>query len=261
MTREKPEQRDDATTEVVREPGETAGEGGPGAAPEPAPVGPPGTSGTEPAPGTEAAPGAQVRRRPGRRQGSRNDDWDVKRRRILDIAADVFFARGFDRGTTKEIAARAGMSQPMIYHYFGSKERLMSEIARQVDRDFTDALDEALMGVGETAEQLRRMIGAFVRSLTHNQRTFAVYWKEYRSIPPDVAREVSGHERDFVVRVEELVGRAQEEGVLPAGHSTRIVSEGILGMMSWMHWWYKPGEFDADQITRAFCDLIGVAAD
>ncbi|TYK46865.1 TetR/AcrR family transcriptional regulator [Actinomadura decatromicini] len=206
------------------------------------------------------APPADNRRRPGRRPGSRSGDWEAKRRRILDVAADVFFVRGYERGTTKEIAERAGMSQPTIYHYVGSKEVLMSEIARQVDRDFTAALDEALDVPADPATQLRRVIDAFVRSLALNQRTFAVYWKEFRSLPKDVGREVSGHERDFVVRVEEVVRRAQDEGVLPAGHPTRIVSEGILGMMSWMHWWYKPDEFDADQVSRAFCDLIGLPA-
>ncbi|GAA2293412.1 TetR/AcrR family transcriptional regulator [Actinomadura sp. NPDC048955] len=202
-----------------------------------------------------------TRRRPGRKPGSRNDDWEDKRRRILDVAADVFFVRGYDRGTTKEIAERAGMSQPTIYHYVGSKEVLMSEIARQVDRDFTRALDEALAAPADPATQLRRVIDAFVRSLALNQRTFAVYWKEFRSLPADVGREVSGHERDFVVRVEEVVSRAQEQGVLPAEHPTRVVSEGILGMMSWMHWWYKPDEFDAEQVSAAFCDLIGLPAE
>jgi len=199
-----------------------------------------------------------TRRRPGRRPGRRNDDWEDKRRRILDVAAEVFFVRGYDRGTTQEIAERAGMSQPTIYHYVGSKEVLMSEIARQVDRDFTKALDDAFAVPADTATQLRRIIGAFVRSLAINQRTFAVYWKEFRALPEDVGREVSGHERDFVARVEEVVSRAQKEGVLPAEHPTRIISEGILGMMSWMHWWYRPDEFDPDQVAAAFCDLIGL---
>lgn len=201
-----------------------------------------------------------TRKRPGRKPGSRSDDWEDKRRRILDVAADVFFTRGYDRGTTKEIAERAGMSQPTIYHYVGSKEVLMSEIAHQVDRDFTGALDEALAVPADPATQLRRVIGAFVHSLALNQRTFAVYWKEFRSLPESVGREVSGHERDFVIRVEEVVSRAQEQGILPARHPTRIVSEGILGMMSWMHWWYKPDEFNADQVAAAFCDLIGLPA-
>ncbi|RFS81980.1 TetR/AcrR family transcriptional regulator [Actinomadura spongiicola] len=199
-----------------------------------------------------------TRRRPGRKPGSRADDWEVKRRRILDVAAEVFFTRGYERGTTKEIAERAGMSQPTIYHYVGSKEVLMTEIARQVDRDFTGALDDALAEPAPPEIQLRRMIEAFVRALALNQRTFAVYWKEFRSLPKDVGREVSGHERDFVVRVEEVVARAQEQGILPSGHPTRVVSEGILGMMSWMHWWFKPDEFDADQVAAAFCDLIGL---
>ncbi|MFI6985252.1 TetR/AcrR family transcriptional regulator [Embleya sp. NPDC050154] len=208
-------------------------------------------------------------RTPGRaattpRKGSRStagrptDDWMRKRREILDVAAEVFFTSGFDRGTTKEIAARVGMSQPSLYHYVGSKEDLMSEIARQVYRDFTQALDEALSGDHEPREQLRRVIHAFVATLVVNQHTFAVYWKEYRAIPAPVAREARAQERAFVERVERVVSAAQKQGVLSDKHSTRILSEGILGMMSWVHWWFRPGESSAEEISAAFCDLVGL---
>ncbi|MGC0416843.1 TetR/AcrR family transcriptional regulator [Embleya sp. AB8] len=186
------------------------------------------------------------------------EEWLRKRREILDVAADVFFTHGFERGTTKEIAARVGMSQPSLYHYVGSKEVLLSEIARQVDRDFTLALDAALAVEGEPADQLRRIIDAFVSSLVINQRTFAVYWKEYRSLPEQVAREAHLHEIEFTRRVEDVVARAQAAGVLPARHTTRILSEGILGMMSWMHWWYRPDVSTAAEVAAAFKDLIGL---
>jgi hypothetical protein len=28
--------------------------------------------------------------------------------------------------------------------------------------------------------------------------------------------------------------------------------------MSWMHWWYRPGEFDQQQVATAFRALIGL---
>ena len=187
-----------------------------------------------------------------------SDDWNRKRREILDAAAEVFFRRGFTGGTTKEIAAKVGISQPSIYHYVGSKEDLMVEIARQVARDFTITLNAALGAHDDPVAKLGAVIDSFVASLVLNQRTFAVYWKEYYSLPPAVAQEVSADQRAYVQRFESLVGDVQRAGYLPADQPTRIISEGILGMMSWMHWWYRPGEFDQQQVATAFRALIGL---
>lgn len=46
------------------------------------------------------------------------------RARIRDAAIEVFADDGFDRGTVRAIAARAGASPALVLHHFGSKEGL-----------------------------------------------------------------------------------------------------------------------------------------
>jgi hypothetical protein len=49
--------------------------------------------------------------------------------------------------------------------------------------------------------------------------------------------------------------------LLPAGRPTHVITEAIIGMMSWLYWWYVPGgRHRADEIADAFCELIGLAA-
>lgn len=47
-----------------------------------------------------------------------------RREQILEAALDVFAEDGFEGATTKEIAARADVTQGLIYFYFPSKEDL-----------------------------------------------------------------------------------------------------------------------------------------
>jgi len=44
---------------------------------------------------------------------------------ILDAAERVFNRRGYDRATTREIAAEAGVSEGTLYNYFGSKRAIL----------------------------------------------------------------------------------------------------------------------------------------
>lgn len=197
--------------------------------------------------------------RSGRAAGDPDSEWDRRRREILEAAAEVFFHKGFDRGTTKEVAARVGLTQPAIYHYVGSKQDLIIEIARQVDNEFSEAMSRALSTSSDPVEQLRSVVYAFTDALSRNRLSFALYWKEYRAIPPDVAKSVSAHHRTFIKQFSELVVKSQERGALPADQPTEIITQGLLGMLSWTYWWYRPdGPFSPADVARGFLSLVGL---
>src|SRR5690349_24612812 len=52
---------------------------------------------------------------------------DSTRDRIVAAATDLFAERSFDGATTREIAARAGVTQPLLNYHFRSKEELWRE--------------------------------------------------------------------------------------------------------------------------------------
>ena len=56
----------------------------------------------------------------------------AQREHILDSAATVFTRRGFERATTKLIAAEAGLSEGALYHHFRGKRDLLTGVLQRV---------------------------------------------------------------------------------------------------------------------------------
>ena len=56
----------------------------------------------------------------------------AQREHILDAAATVFTKRGFERATTKLIAAEAGLSEGALYHHFKGKRDLLVGVLQRV---------------------------------------------------------------------------------------------------------------------------------
>lgn len=54
-----------------------------------------------------------------------------RRRQILDAALALFARHGFAGTTTKAIARTAGITEGLIFHYFGGKAELLVEAAKQ----------------------------------------------------------------------------------------------------------------------------------
>lgn len=89
------------------------------------------------------------------------------RRAILQAAERCFAARGPAGASTREIAAAAGVTQPLILHYFGSKEALFQEVVdRAVHRlqsaqaqalsEETDPLDFVVLGLAGLVRETGR---------------------------------------------------------------------------------------------------------
>src|SRR5690554_4607653 len=66
---------------------------------------------------------------------------EERREAILDAAVALFDQLGYSATTVEQIAARAGVSAPTVFNYFGSKQDILYALAVRAD---TLALDEAI---------------------------------------------------------------------------------------------------------------------
>lgn len=67
-----------------------------------------------------------------------------RKSQLVGIGRALFAARGLDGTTIEEIAAAAGVSKPVIYEHFGSKEGLYRQVVDTEFRILLDSITEAL---------------------------------------------------------------------------------------------------------------------
>ena len=65
------------------------------------------------------------------RASPRRRSAEERRRQILDAALSLFARHGYGGTTTKAIAQEAGITEGLIFHYFGGKAELLVEAAKQ----------------------------------------------------------------------------------------------------------------------------------
>ena len=56
---------------------------------------------------------------------------EQKREQLLAAARALFSSQGYDQTSTVQIAARAGVSEGILFHHFGSKGGLFAQLAEQ----------------------------------------------------------------------------------------------------------------------------------
>src|ERR1700719_531431 len=72
--------------------------------------------------------------------------------KILEHATEVFCDKGYEGASMRDLSRATGMSLAGMYHYFGSKERLLYLIQKHTFSTIVSQLRDRLSGVNDARE-------------------------------------------------------------------------------------------------------------
>ncbi len=137
-----------------------------------------------------------------------------RRRQILDAAVAVFAARGHDDTRIQDVADAAGVAYGLVYHYFGTKDRLLATVFDENWATFADVV-EGLVGSPRAIDDLlRAMVDYVLGAVEAYPDRIQVILVEYGRLArrgqalthPDVARAIAS--------LSSALRTAQAKGVL-----------------------------------------------
>jgi TetR/AcrR family transcriptional regulator len=98
------------------------------------------------------------------------------RDRLLEAAAQLFNRLGYASTSVREIVAAAGVTKPVLYHYFGSKEGIYQEIVGHTLKHFEDSLRAFREREGSARERILHLCNeAFSLFLEHKDEVRLMY--------------------------------------------------------------------------------------
>jgi AcrR family transcriptional regulator len=110
---------------------------------------------------------------------------------IMRAAVEVIAEDGFEGASTRDMAARAGVSVAALYHHFPSKLGLLSEFLDEAYRVTLARIERRLDGVTGPVARLENIVGTLVWTHVHDefaQQASVVALREYtRLLPPELA--------------------------------------------------------------------------
>lgn len=84
-----------------------------------------------------------------------------RRRRLLAVAAEAFAQNGYQATSMREIAAAGGVTKPVLYDHFPSKEALFIELMKSARDGLVARGAAAMAGSGSLKQRLGAAVEAF----------------------------------------------------------------------------------------------------
>ena len=101
----------------------------------------------------------------------------VREQQMLDAAVEEFSANGFAETSMDSIAARAEISKPMLYLYYGSKDELFAACISRESGRFLEAMAAGFDPGRKQRDQAHILVGEFLRYVHENAQSWRVLYR------------------------------------------------------------------------------------
>jgi AcrR family transcriptional regulator len=175
-----------------------------------------------------------------------------RREQLLTIGRELFAERGYESTSVEEIAAKAGVSKPVVYEHFGGKEGLYAVVVDREMQLLLDMVTGSLTG-GHPRELLEEAALALLDYIESSTAGFRILVRD-----SPVAQSTGNFASlisDIAVQVEDILGLEFKS----RGYDPRLApmyAQMLVGMVAFAgQWWLDAGHPELEDVAAHLINL------
>lgn len=183
-------------------------------------------------------------------------DYAEKEHAILNTAARLFSRLGVERTSMATIASECGYSKALLYHYYDSKESILTDIVtRHLDYLITE-VSAAQSTETNPEASLRAMVKALLKAYGEFEDQHRIQLAGLSSLSADNLENIHSLERQLVGLFAEIISRLipNEE---QSQRMLKPITMSLFGMLNWHYKWFRQeGPMNREQYADLATGLI-----
>jgi len=174
----------------------------------------------------------------------------VREKQLLELAEALFAERGYAGASMDELARRAGVTKPVVYELFGSKDGVFGACVERSIEGLAADISAAVRAETDPEARLRAGGLAFIRFAAGNR----VAW-DLMSMGGRFAEQARAVRSSQAELIRELMAELAAEGTDPrelevAAHAVNTAYEGVA------HWMWAHPDVPIERVADWIADLL-----
>jgi AcrR family transcriptional regulator len=164
----------------------------------------------------------------------------AERREVIErVATEVFAERGYQGASIDEIARRAGVSAPVVYDHFASKQDLFQRLLVRTRDELLAMWREHLLSDEPAAVRIPRAFEAWAEYVETHPYASRMYFREATGVPEVQAFHAGLHEQARAALGTILARELGAERVAGSGDpealqmAAEVIRSGLTGLAIW----------------------------
>lgn len=161
---------------------------------------------------------------------------EQRERQLLDVAEKLFTERGYEAVSIEDIARAAGVSRPIVYHHYGSREGVFLACVARARREFERSLLDRVSAAGEDLTEVFRAGGeAYFDLIEDDPQRFVLLFTASSSLHAELSDQLGTLRADTIRTIATVIRQkdpsVESEVALAIAYSASGIGE-QLG-----RWW------------------------
>ncbi len=171
---------------------------------------------------------------------------------ILDAAARLFRAQGFQGTSVRDIVRAVDMLPGSLYYHFATKEELLAEVYAEGVRRISARVSAAIGPLADPWARLEAACVAHLEAILEDDDYVQVVIRVRPGDAPAAQPRLTALRDEYEALFTRLVASLR----LPRGTDRRTLRLMLLGALNWSQTWYQPGRDSPKTIARRLVALL-----
>jgi AcrR family transcriptional regulator len=184
-----------------------------------------------------------------------------RREVIIGVATELFAQRGYDGASIDEIARRAGVSAPVVYDHFASKQELYERLLERTRDDLLGVWREHLSSEEPAEVRIPRAIAAWAAYVETHRGAARMYFRDPTGVPAVQEFHAAIHAQGRAA-LGAILGSEQGAANVAGGAdaealemAAEVMRAGLAGLALW---WSEHPHIPREQIVTTAVNVLWV---
>jgi AcrR family transcriptional regulator len=172
----------------------------------------------------------------------------LRAEQLLDIAEHLFATAGYGPTSIEGIARAAGVTRPVVYEHFGSKDGIYLACLRRARTQLEAMIFDAIATASDLRTQLERGADAYFRFVENDPARWHVLFGGGAAVSGDVAEEAMqlhlATERQFAELLVAAAPNEDEQQLLACAHAIGGAAHQLA------QWWLRTPGVARQQVVQ-----------
>ena len=169
---------------------------------------------------------------------------------ILEAASSAFGTRGYPSVNVVDIAARAGISKPLIYGYFGSKDGLYAATCRRAGFRLVSEIGQAMENWGdEPVDRGTAILEAIFTALSEQPHAWNLVFNDSLPVGSESFAAAAEYRRSLIEQAARGIQSSYAQELSDPDDLSALIAVWTAIVSAFVDWWLRNPEVPADAMA------------